>query len=70
MNRYRLKKDLPLASQGTEVVITNNSIIRLDSDCIVAEIRQDLISEWLEEIKENKRWRASRYGTYYYIDSA
>lgn len=74
MTRYKLKQNLPKWNIWDEVQLQNKWVEK--SNCItdmkwniLALIEPKDIPEWLEEIKENKRWRAEYRKKYFYIDS-
>lgn len=71
MKKYILKKDLPLAKAGTEVTMENDWIwvnwIQID-DYKISNIDITNTMNWLEEVKENKRWRAERNEKYFYVE--
>lgn len=74
MKRYKLVKDLPTFKAG-DVFYTNEvgSLIH-ESDGVVAygwrtlEKFPNIMTDWLEEIKESTRWKPEKEGeAYYYV---
>lgn len=69
--KYILKKDLPLAKAGTEVVLDNFMNLISLKWTPLCSISEENITEWLEEIKETpktiydlKEWR------YFYLNES
>lgn len=73
MERYKLKKDLPTFKAGDEFYLSSNNNLRLKGSDIMAynhktlEQFPNILTDWFEEILENKRWRAEYGGEYAYI---
>ena len=79
MKTYKLKKDLPLAKTGEEVEIYEKwkNLIRIykkpnnnRSGILICQIEKENISEWLEEIREQKTvWDLKEGYEYFCLDS-
>lgn len=74
MTKFLLKRDLPLTKVGTEIYLkkvkdTNYSSMLLDDDSSVWDILDKDITEWLEEVKEQKEeksiWNIKNWESYY-----
>ena len=74
MKRYKLKKDLPTFKAGDEFYLDGDNNLRLKKPDIMAyshitlEKFPNILTDWFEEIPENKRWRA-KYGEEYWYAS-
>ena len=73
MKRYKLKKDLPTFKVGDEFYLDSDNNLCLKNTSVIVynnfvlEGFPNILTDWFEEIPENKRWRAEYGGEYAYI---
>lgn len=73
MKRYKLIKDLPTFRVGDEFYLDNDNNLCIKNTSVIAysnfvlEDFPNILTDWFEEIPENKRWRAEYGGEYAYI---
>lgn len=74
MKRYKLQKDLPIFKVGDEFYLDSDNNLCLKNTSVIVynnfvlEEFPNILTDWFEEIPENKRWRAEYNGGYYYIE--
>jgi hypothetical protein len=73
MKRYKLQKDLPTFKVGDEFYLDSDNNLCLKNTSVIVynnfvlEEFPNILTDWFEEIPENKRWRAEYGGEYAYI---
>lgn len=74
MKRYKLQKDLPTFKVGDEFYLDSDNNLCLKNTSVIVynnfvlEEFPNILTDWFEEIPENKRWRGGRGDSYYFID--
>lgn len=77
MKYYKLKKDIPMFKAGDLFYINSDQGCLVQKDTLILAYAKrtldkfpNILTDWFEEIEEseNKRWRAKKFETYWFIN--